>query len=383
MKIVVGQEALAATVGRVCGPALGKTSMPILNNLLLEVEGKTGLRISANSLSLGMTGVVAVDVEKKGRTTIPAKMFRDMARALPKGSKVTIETIKEKQEAMVAIIAGKTNYKIASLPADDFPALLVTGDDTVSAEFTAGDVRALVNGVVHAVSKDEGRPHLNAALFTVEEGKLLAISSDGHCLSKAERPANGAPGFTTMLSRALLKQLGPLLADVDAEEPVEVQMSKDVVQFKVEVDGEEVGLVGKVTDARFPPWKKVIPTQHNGTIVVNKSDLSLAITRAMLVRSKGPAAVMTVSPNGSLLSPDGSLKVEGEDSNVGEAYEDVIASYDGPEDIVVAINTELMMNALGAISAEEIKIKMIDEGNALVITGSDEDPMGVVMPMRM
>ena len=51
--------------------------MPILSNFLLEAKnGK--LVISATDLEIGISSNVAVNVEKEGRVTIPAKNFSDL-----------------------------------------------------------------------------------------------------------------------------------------------------------------------------------------------------------------------------------------------------------------------------------------------------------------
>lgn len=379
MKVIVGQEALAAIVGRVCGPALEKTSMPVLNNLLLETEGKAGMRVSANNLTLGMSSVVACKVEKAGSVTIPAKTLRDIARALPKGKDVALEV---DDNSFTELRSGKVRYKVAGIPSDDFPALLSTGDEPTVVEVQVSTLRSLVDATFHAVSPDESRPHLNSALLEVGGGVARLVATDGHCLSKFERPVNGVPDTTAMISRALLRVLQPMLRDLDDEEQVEVHVGKPVVLFKSELDGEEVVLAGKTTDARFPPYDKVIPKTHTGTLRVARETLIDALVRVGLVTT-GKALAVTVSPEGSLLSPDGTLKVRGDNPDVGEGEEELVASFDGPEGFTFGIDQRLLLNALRAMVSEEICLKLNGATAAVVIVGGDDDPFGVVMPMRL
>jgi DNA polymerase-3 subunit beta len=379
MKVTVGQEALAAIVGRVCGPALEKTSMPVLNNLLLETEGKAGMRVSANNLALGMSSVVACKVEKAGSVTVPAKTLRDISRAMPKGKDVTLEV---DDNSFVELRSGKVRYKVGGIPAEDFPELLSAGDDPVVVELAVSTLRTLVDATAHAVSPDESRPHLNAALLEAGDGIARLVATDGHCLSKHERPVNGVPKATAMISKAMIRVLQPMLKELDDEEPVEVVVGKTVVMFKSELEGEEVVLAGKSTDARFPPYDKVIPKQHTGTLKVAREAFVAALTRAGLV-STGKALAITVSPEGSLLSPDGTLKVRGDNPDVGEGEEEVVASFDGPEGFTFGIDQRLLLNAVRAVSDEDVQLKLNGATDAVVIVGGDDDPFGVVMPMRL
>lgn len=381
MKVTVGQEALAAIVGRVCGPALERTSMPILNNLLLETEGKAGLRVSANNLTIGMSSVVACTVEKAGSITVPAKTLRDIAKAMPKGKDMTLE-VDDSSFVQLRSGNGKVRYKVAGIDADDFPEMLAVGDDAVVVELEVSLLRSLVDATAHAVSPDEARPHLNAALLEAGDGVARLVATDGHCLSKHERPVNGVPTATAMIPKAMIQVLQPMLRELDDEEPVEVHVGRTVVMFKSELEGEEVVLAGKLTEARFPPYDKVIPKSSTGTLTVSREALTRALTRAGLI-SNGSGLAISVSPEGTLLSPDGTLTVAGDNPDVGEGEEEVVASFDGPEAITLGIDQRLLLNAVRAISNEDVQLKLNGVTDAVLVLGGDDDPLGIVMPMRL
>ena len=71
MKLQCAQEALAealATVGRVVP---GKTTLPVLTNVLLEADPGDGLRVVATNLDLTVSRRVRATVSTAARTTVP------------------------------------------------------------------------------------------------------------------------------------------------------------------------------------------------------------------------------------------------------------------------------------------------------------------------
>ena len=91
--------------------------LPILSNLLLEAKnGK--LFLSATDLEIGIQTSIAVNVEKEGKTTVPAKNFSDLFLNLG-SQKITLslegETLK--------LTGEKTKASFQTMSPEDFPKL--------------------------------------------------------------------------------------------------------------------------------------------------------------------------------------------------------------------------------------------------------------------
>ena len=85
MKLQCAQEALAealATVGRVVP---GKSTLPVLTNVLLEADPGDGLRLVATNLDLTVSRRVRATVTTAGRTTAPARLLADYVALLDRG----------------------------------------------------------------------------------------------------------------------------------------------------------------------------------------------------------------------------------------------------------------------------------------------------------
>ena len=90
MKLQCAQEALAealATVGRVVP---GKTTLPVLTNVLLESDPGDGLRLVATNLDLTVSRRLRATVSTAGRTTVPARLLADYVALLDRGKQVSL-----------------------------------------------------------------------------------------------------------------------------------------------------------------------------------------------------------------------------------------------------------------------------------------------------
>ncbi|MGH2355393.1 MAG: DNA polymerase III subunit beta, partial [Chloroflexota bacterium] len=90
MRISCVQDHLSrglAIVGRAVG---GRTTLPVLNNVLLASDGER-LKLSATNLEIGITTWVPARVEAEGQLTVPARLLADFVNSLPAGQPVALD----------------------------------------------------------------------------------------------------------------------------------------------------------------------------------------------------------------------------------------------------------------------------------------------------
>ena len=119
MKIICNKADLLQGVNTVLKAVPGKTTMPILECILIDTtEGQ--IKLTANDMELGIETVVQGDVLDKGKIALEAKLFSEIVRKLP-DSEVSIET-DENFKAFIRCekakfhIAGKSGEDFAYLP---------------------------------------------------------------------------------------------------------------------------------------------------------------------------------------------------------------------------------------------------------------------------
>ena len=82
MKFKVEKVNLINAIQTVQNVITTKSALPILSNILIEAQGGI-LKLTATDLDIGISCVIAVDIQEPGSITIPAKRFNDIIKEFP------------------------------------------------------------------------------------------------------------------------------------------------------------------------------------------------------------------------------------------------------------------------------------------------------------
>ena len=119
MKIVCNKSNLVKGVSTVSKAVPSKTTMPILECILIDATNDV-IKLTANDMELGIQTEVDGEILDRGMIAIDAKIFSDIVRKLP-DNEVTIETDSNLQTTIICEkakfdIAGKSGYEFSYLP---------------------------------------------------------------------------------------------------------------------------------------------------------------------------------------------------------------------------------------------------------------------------
>ena len=112
MELTLAKKDLLKLVSRMQGVAERKSTMPILSNVLLAVEGPSTLRIAATDLYLSMAGKMSADVSKGGSVAVSAKDLLDRVKMMPDGP-IHVATPRDAYGPAVGC-AGRPSSSVAS-----------------------------------------------------------------------------------------------------------------------------------------------------------------------------------------------------------------------------------------------------------------------------
>src|ERR1700757_3772239 len=169
-----------------------KSTMPILANVLLRTDGKDKLLVAATDLNVTVTAELPCKVKEEGGLTVGAKHLHDIVKSLP-GEDLAL---KRTENQYAEIRAGKVDYKVVGMADRDFPKL-PNHREVKFAKVDAPTLRAMIAKTFFSISPDETRYHLNGVLFECDGAVARMVSTDGHRLSKVERPLAGGPKLAT------------------------------------------------------------------------------------------------------------------------------------------------------------------------------------------
>lgn len=378
MEFVVNKRDFVKGLSRVQSVADKKSAMPILGNVLIVAEGG-GVRLSATDLLLSVSGAMRAEVKKPGSVALHARHIFDAVKALPDGD-VTV-TVEKNYTARLK--AGKRRFDFTGMPGEDFPTMPDPGKTALTA-IPVDDLADLISLTSFSMSTDDTRPHLAAALFEMAGETLRMVTTDGHRLSKAERPVAGMKGASKLLIPAKgIHEVKRLLDEARAEKAEKkdggvatIAVGAASSQGPVFFQREGVTLSSKLVDAAFPSYEQVIPTGTDRGARMNRLAFLDALRAVSLVASDRTSGV-------KLAMSGARVVLTSENPDVGAGMDELDAELTGP-DVTIGFNSKYVIDVLGALVTDDVALDLSGELDPGVIrpVGRD-DFIGVIMPMRI
>lgn len=369
MHITIERQSLLRGIERVRSVVEGRNTIPVLSNLKLEVtEGE--LVITATDLDIEAVArcpAPSLVSGSAGDTTVPAATLYDIVRKLPDGAQVILTLPAD--DPRLQVKAGRSAFKLPVLPSRDFPSLSADGLPPPVVMPSAVLAR-LLDKVAFAMSSEEVRYYLNGAFLTVAEGRLRAVSTDGHRLALVETdlPAGLIGMPSVILPRKLVRELRKLCDGCDV---IEVQVGATKVRF----GDASARLTSKVIDGSFPDYMRVIPRDNAQIATIDSDALAKAVDRVATVsQEKSRSAKMEFA--------DGRLTISVRNMEAGQGVEELEAGYQGP-DISVGLNARYLLDVLARCDGDDVELCMADAMSPVLIRDrGDADVKFVVMPLR-
>src|SRR5690606_1941535 len=232
-------------------------------------------------------------------------------------------------------------------------------------------LKHLLDKTHFSMAQQDVRYYLNGLLLETDGPRLRGVATDGHRLALADVTLEAPAQLNEqqIAPRQGVLELGRLLDD---EGKVDLILGKSHV--RVTVDG--LRMTSKLIDGRFPDYGRVIPASPENVVVADRQVLRQALQRASILSNEKYRGVrLTLDAN--------SLVVEANNPEQEEAVESVEVEYTGAP-MEIGFNVNYLLDALGAVDSEQVRIGVTDSNSSCLITGGDgEGPKFVVMPMRL
>lgn len=382
MDVTLSKKDLLRIFGRTQGVADKKSTMPILSNVLVQADKDGALHASATDLFMAVTTTAAAESVKPGSIAVPAKELVERVKAMPEGS-VQISTT-EGASVLIKAVGAKREFRLRGMPGEDFPALPKPDQKAQEITIGAGVLADLIARTHFSISADETRPHLNSALLEWDGDVIRMVTTDGHRLTKYEVVADGGKAsFSLLVPLKGIAELRRLCDDLRADKgagegaPLKLLRGGPNVFFSTgRAGGEESTLAIKLVDAQFPPYQQVIPQRTESSVRVGRAQF-IDVLKAMSVA----ASERTGSVKLSLTK--GMMRVTSENPDSGDALDEIPVDYSG-NDMTIGFNVRYILDALGALDEDEIKLGLSGELDPVMIEpASDRKFLGIVMPMRI
>lgn len=361
------RDTLLFPLQAVTGVVEKRHTLPILSNVLIEKNAGV-LAMTATDLEIQIrTSTQASATEENFAITVSAKKLQDICRALPDKAHIRLEASDEQ----IQIKAGKSRFNLQTLPAADFPVIESTGETESRASLPQKTLKHLIALVQYAMAQQDIRYYLNGMLLVLNGKTIMVIATDGHRLSLASAQlAQESTPQEIIIPRKTVQELGKQLADSDDLVHIEVRRNQVAFNFA------RIELVSKVIEGKFPDYNRVIPSNHNNVLKVERLSLLQALQRVAILSNEKFRGVRLV------LSQSG-LRIVCNNNEQEEAQEELEVEYQG-EALDIGFNVSYLLDALNNLSCTTVQCLFGDANSSMLLIQPDDASFKyVVMPMRI
>ncbi len=366
MKIKVDKSGLLKGVQAVGNIITAKNMLPILSNILFETQ-KNKIKLTTTDLDIGISYMVDAEIVEPGAITIPTKRLTDVIKELPEGT-VSITT---KKNNVIDIQQENCEFKLMGLPKEEFPKL-PEFKEKEEVVLKQDMLKQMLNLTSFAVSHEETRYVLNGLLLELknekDSGIIRLVGTDGRRLAVAEEKIDVKPGKDIKIIIPF-KTVQELSRNLDNEGDVSVVIGQNQVFFELE----RTVIISRLIEGDFPDYQKVIPSQSNIKIKLDKDRFILVLRRSNLLTTPEFQAVRFELFKNKLviskITPD-----------VGEFKEELPVEYGGKE-LAIGFNPMYLLEMLKNLKEDEVNLELYDAEKPGVVRSSNY--IYIVQPMRL
>jgi DNA polymerase-3 subunit beta len=365
MRFSILQQDLLPILQSVARSTGVRSTLPVLDNLLLSVEGKK-LKVAATNLEIGVIKYVSIVEGEDGELTIPAKPFVELVSGLGSNQ---VEVISSGE--MITVSSGKLKASINGITATEFPAIPLAqkNDLLVKKELFLNSAQILFASAV-----DEGRPVLTGILTDIKGDSLDFVATDGFRLAHRQiKLPESTPSFKTLIPKKTFEEVLRIISEQDVDEVgISTSENKNQVVFTL---GQTI-VSSRLIEGNFPAWEKIIPQKIVGRSIVDKEQLTKAVKlAAVFARNEANIVVLNTKK--------GSLALKSSAKEVGSQENEIEGEIEG-EELQIAFNTKFLLDAVTNVPTSQVMLEFSGPLSATLIKPIGMEGLEyIVMPVRL
>ena len=364
MKIICNKSALLTGVNTVLKAVPARTTMPILECILINTTSGV-IKLTANDMDLGIETTVDGDVLDKGCIALEAKLFSEIVRKLP-DSEVTIET-DDNNKALIK--CEKAKFNIAGKDGEDFVALPEI-EKTHFITLSQFSLKEIIRQTIFSISDNESNRMMSGELLQIDQDQLRLVSLDGQRISirKISLKESYDP-IKAVIPGKTLNEISKILSG-DMDDDVRIYFTDRHVLFEFE----DTIVLSRLIEGEYYKIDKMLSTDYETKVTVNKREMLECIDRSTLLLKESDKKPVIIDVQ------DDYMKFA-MNSAIGSMDEDIDASKEG-KDILIGFNPRFLMDALRVIDEDEITMYMINPKAPCFIRDQEETYIYLILPVN-
>lgn len=367
MRFSIAREDFLTPLQLVSGAVEKRHTLPILSNVLIKVENGS-LWLTGTDLEVELISSTALASDSvDGEVTVPARKLFDICRSLSNEANIEFSVDGNK----VLVKSGRSRYTLSTLPADDYPNL-EDWEGEIEFEMSQKNLRSLIEKTHFSMAQQDVRYYLNGLSLELEGDLIRSVATDGHRLALSKHTLEGAAFATNqvIIPRKGVMEILRLIGDEDTS--LKIQIGSNHIRLY----SSDFIFTSKLVDGRFPDYRRVLPRDGDKIIKADKMVLKEALTRASILSNEKFRGIRVDLSNNE-------VQITANNPEQEEAVEIIDVDYQG-DTLEIGFNVAYLIDVLGAIDDETIKLTLADSNSSALIEAESTDQcLYVVMPMRL
>ena len=363
MKLTVTRQELLDKLSNIQNIVEKRNTMPILSHFLLDAK-KKGSAITATDIETALREPIELAVAEEGRLCIPARKLFEIAKEVD--GDLTIET---EDSEWIRVSAGKSSFRLACLPPDEFPSWPEM-EDAKEIGLEPASLAKMIEKTIYAAGESDTRYTLNGLLFHITGGKITIVGTDGHRMAVIESEVPSAKEETKIIVPR--KTVSELRKFLEVEGTVTMLIGKNNILFRIG----DIEFLARLIEGTYPDYMQVIPANNEKKLKADRGAFIKALRRVSIMSRERSNAV-------KLELESGTMTLSSSNPDIGEATDTVSVEFQG-EGMAVGFNARYLLDVLQAMSADNVLFELQDPlSPTLLKEEGDETYRCVAMPMRI
>ncbi len=363
MKIISTQENLKnglAVVSRIVG---NSSTLPILNNVLLETENGL-LKLSGTNLETGISTYIRCQVEEEGGICVGVKTISDLINSLP-SENITIHS----NDSETSITTEHTDVKVKHLAPDDFP-LIPKIENGGKVKIKSEELKQALDQTIFAASSSETQPEISGILLWFGGENVLVTATDRYRLAERSVAYVGDVDYKIIIPHRSAQEISRLLTGLSGD--IELNITTTQLAFNLE----NTYIVTRLIDGNYPDYQQIIPDTNNSTIIIDRQEL-LSALKTSSVFSRGSGSI-TVNYD----AEQNSVRLNSISHDLGESKIDLLCKISGTSGTLI-INYRYLIDYLNNLDSDTLVMKVIDENGPITFVPENNSKyLYLVMPIK-
>ena len=364
MKIICTKSNLAKGVNIVSKAVPSKTTMPILECVLIDATMNT-IKLTANDMELGIQTEIEGNIIERGMIAIDAKFFSEIVRKLPDNDVI----IESDERLQTTIICEKAKFDISGKPGEEFSYLPGIEKEN-SIEISQFTLKEIIRQTIFSIADNDNNKLMTGELFEIKDSVLRVASLDGHRISiRKVELKDTVNDKKLVVPGKTLTEVSKILSG-EAESIVNISYTNNHIVFEFD----KTIVVSRLIEGEYFKIDQMLSKDYDTKVRINKREFLNCIDRATLLIKEGDKKPIIIDIGDEIME----LRIK---SQIGSMNEEIMINKEG-KDLLIGFNPKFLIDALRVIDDEEVTLYLMNAKAPCFIKDDTETYIYLILPVN-